>query len=153
MGEGRVLGVDVGTRTTGLAVSDELRLCVRPLPPLTPRGRDDDVKHVLGLCRDLKVRVVVVGLPLLPVSEQEGWMAKRARGFGQALQQAAQAEGLPLDVELVDERGTSRLARSRLARRNLSRARRRGRVDTEVACLLVEEFIARGTEDDVTCDV
>ncbi len=147
---GRVLGVDVGTRTTGLAVSDELRLCVRGLQPLTPKSRDADVHHVLGVCRNLEVRVVVVGLPLLPVSEQEGWMAKRARGFAQALREAVEAANLSLEIFLVDERETSWLARSQLTQQTLSRARRRDEVDTEAACLLVEDFIAGGATEGVS---
>lgn len=138
----RVLGIDVGTRTTGLAVSDELRLCVRGLPDHRPRSRAQDVAHVLQLCRQLQVRTVVVGYPMLSQSTSEGVMAKRSRGFAQQLQQTAREAEMLLDVHLLDESLTSAAAYRRLAHCGLSIKKRRRSLDAAAACLLVEDFLA-----------
>lgn len=139
---GRVLGVDLGLKRTGLAVSDELRLTTRALPNRIPKSRAEDVEFLLGLCEELGVREIVVGYPLLPQSGEEGPMARRARGFSEALAQLAAARGQDVEVHLVDERGTSVEAAHRLAHGSMQRGRRRAALDGEVARLLIEQFVS-----------
>jgi putative Holliday junction resolvase len=139
-GDGRVLGVDLGIKRTGLAVSDELRLTTRALDNLTPRSRAEDVEHLRALCAELEVRDVVVGHPTLPRSGDEGGMARRARGFADAL--ATAVEPLGVRVHLVDERYTSKEAAERLAASGVKRSKRKAALDSEVARLLVERFVA-----------
>ncbi|MEM7588629.1 MAG: Holliday junction resolvase RuvX [Myxococcota bacterium] len=139
---GRVLGIDIGMRTTGLAVSDELGLCVRALPNRKPGSRAQDIGHVLQLCQQMQVQTVVVGYPLLPQSAQEGFMARRTRRFAEALQQTASEVHVPLHVHLVDESYTSATAYRQLAGCGLSAKRRRHALDAASACLLVEDFLA-----------
>ena len=52
----RVLGIDLGLKRTGLAVSDELGLSVRPLPNLTPKSRDEDVRFLVARAAPLTQR-------------------------------------------------------------------------------------------------
>ncbi|MEI6805258.1 MAG: RuvX/YqgF family protein, partial [Myxococcaceae bacterium] len=61
----RILGVDLGLKRTGLAVSDELLITTRALPILTPKSRAEDIAHILKLCEDLEVTQVLIGYPLL----------------------------------------------------------------------------------------
>jgi putative Holliday junction resolvase len=127
---GRVLGVDLGLKRTGLAVSDELRLTTRVLPVLTPKSRLEDIRHILKLCEELEVKTLLIGYPLLPQSGEEGFMAKRAKGFYEALKQQASAD---LEVFLVDESFTSKEAELRTGQsKNL---------DGESARILIETFI------------
>jgi putative Holliday junction resolvase len=144
----RVLGVDLGMRRTGLALSDLLGISVRPLENRTPKSRAEDVAFLLALCREHEVGAVVVGLPLLPRSGDDGPMARRCRGFARALADAARAERAPLTVHLVDERGTSRAAAARLVETGVKKSARRARTDSEAAAILVETFLAgdRGIE-------
>lgn len=127
---GRILAVDLGLKRTGLAVSDELRISTRVLPPLSPKSRAEDIKHILKLCEGLDVQVLLIGYPLLPQSGQEGFMAKRAKGFYEALKQQAPD---PLGIFLVDESYTSKEAELRTGQsKNL---------DGESARILIETFI------------
>ena len=84
----RVLGIDLGLKRTGLAVSDELGLTARALPNLAPKSRAEDVAFLVELVRDEEIGDVVIGLASLPRSGNAGPMAKRAQGFARALEDA-----------------------------------------------------------------
>jgi putative Holliday junction resolvase len=139
----RVLGVDLGLKRTGLAVSDELGLTARALPNLTPRSRAEDVQFLVGQVRDLSVAEVVIGLASLP-SGDDGAMAKRARGFADALRAALEAGALgAVRVHLVDEAHSSREAAARLVESGAPKGKRKELLDGEVARGLVLEHLAR----------
>jgi len=140
---GRVLGVDLGLQRTGLALSDELGLTTRGLDNLVPRSRAEDVAFLVALCREHGVVDVAVGLPLMPRSGDDSPMARRARGFAAALDDALKAAGLDVFVHLVDERGTSKEAAQRLVASDTKKRRRKELIDSEAARLLTEDVLAR----------
>jgi putative Holliday junction resolvase len=142
----RILGVDLGLKRTGLALSDELGITARAIANLTPRSRAEDVAFLVELCAAEDVGVVVIGLASLP-SGDDGAMAKRARGFADALQQAldARAGADPSDrvrVVLVDESGSSKAAAARLVETGIKKGKRKAALDGEVARGLVLEWLA-----------
>jgi putative Holliday junction resolvase len=128
-------------KRTGLALSDELGLTARALPNLTPRSRAEDVAFLVDLCRDEGVADVVVGLASL-ASGDDSAMAKRARGFADALQKSLDDAGVTARVHLVDEAGTSKAAAVRLVHSGVKRSQRKAALDGEVARGLVLEWIA-----------
>ena len=140
--KGRVLGMDLGLKRTGLAVSDELRLTTRALDNWTPGSRAYDVQRVLDLCDELNIAVVVIGYPLLPRSGEEGPMGRRARGFCEALQSAFSEKQSPVVVCLRDESYSSKQAAVRLYESGLSQKKRRSSLDGEAARILVEDYLA-----------
>lgn len=138
---GRVLGVDLGLKRTGLALSDELRVTIRALPNLEVKSRAEDVARLVDAVLEWDVVDVVIGHPLMPRSETEGPMAKRARGFALALQENLAARSLATLVHLVDERGSSRRAAERLVESGVRKKHRKAALDGEAARILVEEFL------------
>lgn len=138
----RVLGVDLGLKRTGLAVSDELGLTARALPNLVPRSRQEDVDFLVAQARELEVADIVIGLPALPRTGDEGPMARRARGFAEALRRGLADAGLPTRVHLVDEAHSSKHAAARLVESGVKKSRRKEALDAEVARGLVLDFLA-----------
>ncbi len=132
----RVLGVDLGLKRTGLAVSDELGLSVRALPNLTPASRADDVAFLVAQVRDLGVGDVLVGRP------KSGAIERRAPGFAEALQAALRQAGLATSVHLVDEDFSSRDAAARLVASGVKKSERKAALDSEAARGLVLAFLA-----------
>jgi putative holliday junction resolvase len=143
----RVLGVDLGLKRTGLAVSDELGLTARALPNLTPRSRAEDVAFLVAQIEELEVEHVVIGLASLPVSGDPGPMAKRAQGFAAALEAALKGAALEhVKVHLVDESYSSQRASERLVESGIKRSKRKEALDGEVARGLVLDFVqSRGS--------
>lgn len=133
---GRVLAVDWGTKRVGLAVSDELRLTARTLPPL----RRASWKHLLGeinaLLREFDVKRVVFGLPLR-LDGTEGDAAREARRAGRNLQASL---GLP--VSFQDERLTSVEAESGLRASGFDESEVSRRRDSESARLILLDYLA-----------
>ena len=147
---GRVLGVDLGMKRTGLAVSDGLGISSRGLANLTPRSRAEDVAVLVKLCTDEEVTDVAIGLPLMPRSGDVSPMSKRAAGFAQALQDALTTSGSSTKVHLVDERGSSKQAAERLVASEIKKGDRKALLDSEAARILIELFLQAGPSTSMT---
>lgn len=140
----RLLGVDLGTKRTGLALAEPGALRARPLTTIS-RGADlaADVAAFGRIIAANGVGELVVGLPL-DMSGTEGEMAQAARAWAIGL-----AAGTGLPVTLRDERLSSHVAEGRIgpARRGRSggppgpvkRAQHRARIDRESAVVILED--------------
>lgn len=130
----RVLGLDVGTKTIGVAVTDELGLCAHAVETLPRRGNRPDAARVAELCRRFGTQQVVVGLPY-DCAGQEGKRAERVRVFGGVLAAAG------LRVEYHDESYSTVEAESVLLSADLSRAGRRKVVDRLAAAVILQSWL------------
>jgi putative Holliday junction resolvase len=133
-----VLGIDLGARRIGLAVSDPDGRIAFPAGMLESRGQKQDLAALCALIRERGVTSVVVGLPV-HMSGRAGPEAEAARRFADELAKAA-----GVAVELLDERWTSREAERALRDMGRSSKRReRGEVDSLAATLLLRSFLER----------
>lgn len=133
---GRVLALDLGTVRVGVAVSDELRLTVRPLPALKRTNWKRLLRDVAELCRSFDVKRVVLGLPLR-LDGSEGDAAGEARRVARNL-----GLSLPVPVSLQDERHTSHDSQLRLRAEELQRAEIARRIDSEAAALILSDYLS-----------
>ncbi|MCB9662769.1 MAG: Holliday junction resolvase RuvX [Alphaproteobacteria bacterium] len=136
----RAMGLDVGTKTIGVAISDELRMLAHPTCTVARSGVRKDTEVLLRLVREREVDHVVVGLPL-ELDGREERPARLARQIGEALGEAA---GLP--VAYVDERFSSVQAERRLLAAGLSRQRRKQVIDQEAAVILLQGWLDHGAD-------
>ena len=143
----RVLGIDLGLKRTGIAVSDALGISVRGVETLTPKSRAEDLARICELIDELEVEYVVIGLPTLPQSGDDTPWTKRVRGFAQALQDVldgqVQVRGCNVPVTLLDEARTSIEGARRLVQAGVKKSKRKGALDAAAAGVLVEDFIAQ----------
>ncbi len=130
---GPVLGIDYGTTRLGIAVSDALGVAARPHGIVAVDGDELDV--VAGLCSDLAVTRVVVGLPTT-LAGHEGPSAQGARRLAA---QIGEATGLP--VEFADERFSTRRAEELLRPAVADRRERRTKVDAVAASVLLQGWL------------
>jgi putative Holliday junction resolvase len=135
-GKGRVLALDLGTRRIGVAVSDELRLTARPLATIESIGPRRDAQALRMLVADLRLDVLVVGLPLLD-SGEEGGSAQRARQVGEDL-----GRRLQLPVVFVDEGGTTLEAAAALRSEGVRKSKLAAQLDGRAAVLILEAYLA-----------
>jgi putative holliday junction resolvase len=131
----RTMGLDVGTRTVGIAVSDPLGITAQGLPTLRRTNLKSDLVEVKRLVAEHEVARLVVGLPL-NMDGSEGPRAAASRAFGEA---AARATNLPLEYQ--DERLTTVAAERVLLEGNVSRARRRKVIDQLAAQLILQAWL------------
>ncbi|HYO54512.1 Holliday junction resolvase RuvX [Archangium sp.] len=131
----RTLGLDVGTKTIGVAASDALGLTAQTVTTLRRTRLKDDLAALAELVREYEVERFVVGLPL-NMDGTEGPRAEATRRFVDALTQAL---GLP--VELWDERLSTVAAQRTLLEADLSRAKRREVIDQMAAQFILQGWL------------
>jgi putative Holliday junction resolvase len=141
----RLLGLDVGNRRIGVAVSDELGLTAQPVMTLERRrNRREDLRSLGRLARKYGVSGIVVGNPVR-LSGDESRQTTKTQTFAQEL---GELTGLP--VHLWDERLTTHEAHQILYRAGHARQEHRRVVDQVAATLILQsfldEFIAKGMQ-------
>lgn len=136
-GPGRVLGLDPGEATIGVALSDALRLTAQPLEPLKRVGARQDVERLAQLIREREVAEVVIGLPL-QLSGAEGHAARGARELAGRLRARVPPE---VEIELWDERLTTVQAERMLIEGDVRRSRRKQVIDTVAAVLILQNYL------------
>ncbi|MEK6569166.1 MAG: Holliday junction resolvase RuvX [candidate division NC10 bacterium] len=133
----RYLGLDLGTRRIGVAVSDELGFTAQPLPTLEPRSEDEALVAIRSLLDRYGVREVVVGLPK-NMNGTLGPAAEQALAFARRLEEGGLAK-----VTMWDERLTSRAAERLLIEADVRRSKRKRAVDQMAAVLILQGFLDR----------
>jgi len=130
-----LLGVDWGEKRVGLALSDPTGTIASPLPHLSVTGENDAVARILELLDPHRVQGIVVGLPL-SMDGSDSQETQKARRFA-----AKVAKRSRLPVYFVDERLTSRQAERDLIGLGVKRDKRRGRVDSASASLMLQSAL------------
>lgn len=133
----RVMGLDVGTATIGVAVSDELGYTAQGVEVIRRTGLKTDLERLGELARAYQVESVVVGIPR-NMNGTYGPAAEEVRRFAREIKKRL---GLPLYEE--DERLTTVAAERVLLEADLSRRRRRQVVDQVAAVLILQSFLQR----------
>ena len=126
----RILGLDVGSKRIGIAISDPLGITAQGLETLQRQNKRLDFEKLSKLVRDYEVAEIVVGFPLR-MSGAEGVQAEKMQRFAGELR-----ERVSLPVHLWDERLTSAEA-NRLLRETEMSIRRRGQVVDQIAAVLI----------------
>jgi putative Holliday junction resolvase len=132
---GRVLGLDVGSRRIGIAVSDPLDITAQGLETLQRKNKRHDFEYLARVIREYAVKEIVVGLPLR-MSGAEGTQSEKMRAFAGELHKRF---GLP--VHLFDERLTSAEANRFLRETELSIEKRGKAVDRMAAVLILQAWM------------
>lgn len=135
---GRTLGLDVGTKTIGVAVSDAVGMLAHPVTTVARQGVKKDIEVLVSLLADRPCERVVVGLPL-ELDGTEERSARLARQIGKAMR-----ERTGLDVLYVDERYTSVDAERQLIQANVRRERRKQVIDQQAAIVILTAYLESG---------
>lgn len=137
----RVLGVDLGNRRIGLALSDELGIIAGPYGTIIRSGDPDaDHREILQTAANAGARRVVVGLPL-SLSGALGPAARVALEEVEDLSALAALASPPIQVETYDERFTTVTAQAALANAKVKRGARREIVDKVAAAVMLQAYL------------
>ncbi len=139
---GRVMALDVGEATVGVALGDPLGIAAHPLLTLRRRGLAADLRALADLIRQHEVDRVVVGLPLR-LAGDAGPAARQAEAFAESLRCATDVV-----VEMWDERLTSVQAQRALLEADLSRRRRRDVIHQVAAALILQGYLDRRRQEE-----
>jgi putative Holliday junction resolvase len=134
---GPVLGVDLGDKRIGLAVSDPEGVFAFPVGFIASKGRKPDVVALQEIITERGIVRVVIGLPI-HMSGRPSPRSEAAQKFADALRAATE-----LPVDLLDERWTSRAAEDSLNESKRGRKNRRQAIDSVAATLLLRTYLER----------
>ena len=134
----RIIGLDYGAKTVGVAVSDEMMLTAQPVETIT-RERETKLRQTLARIEELMeqygVERVVIGLPK-KLNNEEGELCQKARAFGEMVERRS-----GLEVIFWDERLTTSAANSLLAEGGVAKEKRKKYVDKIAASLILQGYL------------
>ena len=133
----RILGLDIGDKRIGVAVSDLLGLTAQGVETIFTRGMDNDIARVCELAKQYDTNRVVSGLPKR-LSGEEGLQASKVREFTDRLTQ------LGFEVRFMDERLTSVSAERMLIDAGVHRQDRKKVIDKLAATYILSSFLDAG---------
>jgi putative Holliday junction resolvase len=133
----RALGLDVGQKTIGLAITDEAGIAAHPVGVIARAGTDRDVSAIQTLVAERDITDIVVGMPF-DLSGRVGHRARRVQELAAVLRAR-----LPATVKFheQDERFTTVEAERVLIEADLSREKRRAVIDQQAAALILQTWL------------
>ena len=131
------MGLDVGSKTIGVAIADELGLAAHPVTVLQRKGTMADIAQVAVLIGQHDITDIVIGLPL-ELSGQVGRRATRVRIFTDALRQSLSRD---IAIHEWDERFSTAAVERVLLQADLSRKRRKQVVDKQAAAYILQGWL------------
>jgi len=129
----RYLAIDYGTKRTGLAVCDAAETIDSPYAVL--HGQKDLIRQIERVVACENIEAIVVGLPL-NMDDSEGPQAKKVRAFAKELEAHVR-----IPVYFQDERLSSFGAEQKLEEFDLSKSKRRERLDALAAAEILQAFL------------
>lgn len=132
---GRILALDVGSRTIGLAVSDPLGITAQGIETIRRQNRRRDFDQLRRVIKQYGVTEMVVGYPIR-MSGAEGTQSEKMKAFAEDLRQR-----FKLPVHLWDERLTTAEAQRVLRETEMSIKRRAQVIDQLAATLILQSFL------------
>ena len=141
--DGRLMALDVGSKTVGIATSDVLRSLATPLTTLKRSKLAADLAALGDLARKHEVKALVIGLPL-NMDGSEGPRCQSVRQFVTNIANHGSARLAALPVVFQDERlSTAAVTRGMIDDYDMSRAKRAQRVDAAAAAWILESALPR----------
>lgn len=137
---GKVLGLDLGTTTLGIAISDAREIFAYGYEQFrfSPNNYKKAVEHVLEVCEKEGVQEITLGLPL----HMNGDLGERAQSCLRFKDELL-AINPSLIIEMTDERMSTMLASSRLLEADLSRKKRKAVIDKMAAVVILETYLEK----------
>lgn len=137
----RALALDVGDKTIGVAVSDELGWTAQPVGTIRRKNLEADLAELEKIVRDREPARFVIGLPI-NMDDTEGPRAAKTRRFAEVVRERF---GLP--IVLWDERLSTWEAERALIEQDVNRKKRKEIIDTAAAMVILRAWLDAGSPE------
>lgn len=131
----RILGLDMGTKRIGVAISDELLLTAQGADTIERKNLKSDLDRIGSLVKENNVSEVVVGLPI----NMDGSYSAKTKEVIEFLDKLLESVDVP--IKTWDERLTSVQAERTLLEADMSRAKRKRLSDKLAAQLILQSYL------------
>jgi len=137
MEEGRYLGLDIGTKRIGIAVSDPLYLTAQPVDTIMRQPEKKSIEEIKRLCEKYNVSHIIAGLPV-NMDGSFGYQAQDVTKYADLLKQE-------LQIQLIfeDERLTSEDAEKILIEQGKKPSKNKALIDKVAAAIILQQYLDR----------
>ena len=132
----RYIGLDVGTKTVGVAVSDPLGITAQPVETIIRKSNKEDFQAIKDYIDKYQIKTVVVGMPY-NMNGTVGPSGEMAKKFGEKIKNK-----YGVNVVYIDERNTTKLAEQVLIKGNVRRENRKKHIDKIAAVFILETYLS-----------
>ncbi len=132
---GRTVSLDIGTRTIGVAVSDELGITANGVCTISRENEKKDLARLRDIIERYSPREILVGMPY----SQDGSLGNRAKGIKKFSERIRNSLGLP--VKYWDESFSTKTAEQTLIEAGMGRKKRKTVIDKMAATVILEEYL------------
>lgn len=133
----RIMGLDIGDKTIGVAVSDPMLITAQGLKTIKRENIKKDLEEIVNLIREYNVKKVVIGLPK-NMNNTIGPQGEKVLSFVDKLK-----EKVDVEIHLQDERLTTVAAEKTLIEGNMSRRKRKKVIDMIAATYILQTYLDR----------
>ena len=130
----RCIGIDLGSKRVGLALSDKMNMIASPYKTLTFKNEQDLLDQLRLIIVDFKVKSIVLGLPL-NMNGEDSAQTKKVREFKSVL------STFNLPVKLEDERLSSVSAKKSLVMQDIKTGHNKSEIDKRAAAIILQQFL------------
>lgn len=131
----RILGLDVGDRTIGVAISDPLGFTAQGITTIRRKSEESDIEKLVEICKEYSVETIVSGLPK-NMNGTIGEQAEKVQKFCATL-----SEHVDIEIKFWDERLTTMAAHRAMLEADMSRKKRKGLVDKIAATYILQGYL------------
>lgn len=133
----RILGLDVGQKTIGVAVSDPLGFTAQGITTIRREKKIKDIEEVKRICEEYNVQTIVIGLPK-NMNNTIGFAGEKIIEFSELLKNE-----VDIKIEFWDERLTTVAAHRAMLEADMSRGKRKKIVDKIAATYILQGYLDR----------
>ncbi len=136
----RWIGLDIGDKTIGVAVSDPLFISAQGVTTIERVGIKKDTSKVLEYVKDYEADTIVSGLPLM-LNGTDSPQTEKVREFVTRLENKARSMGFKLNFVFQDERFTTKIAENAMIDAGMRREKRKEIIDRQAAVLILQSYM------------
>ncbi|WP_446899414.1 Holliday junction resolvase RuvX [Clostridium sp. LBM24168] len=131
----RILGLDIGDRTIGVAVSDPLGITAQGITTIKRKNIDKDIEELAKICNNYNIELIVSGLPK-NMNGTLGPQSEKVIGFCDIIE-----EKIKLPVKMWDERLTTVAANRAMLEADMSRKKRKKIIDKMASTYILQGYL------------
>ncbi len=133
----RILGLDLGQKTIGVAISDPLGFTAQGITTIHRKSKAADIEELKKICKEYGVEKIVIGLPK-NMDNSIGFAGEKILEFSEIIK-----EQVLDNIEMWDERLTTVAAHRAMLEADMSRAKRKKIVDKIAATYILQGYLDR----------
>lgn len=131
----RIMGIDIGEKRVGVALSDPLGLTAQPHAVIEYTGPENLIRQLLDIAAEYEVGKIIAGVPY-GLDGQKGESAEKILAFIRRLE-----ENTDIEIETADERFSTAFSQKAMIEADASRKKRRRNIDKVAAAVILQGYL------------